>query len=380
MIGTEGQYFFQFNLNNQEDFLQDTELEYFKVVEEAGNVIPTFEMVFSFIGDDLLASLNEGNEFEVMFGKIKEDLTTTALNITNLKSAPRGSNKRIVELTGFLGSLPYITETRTRAFEGKSSDVIQAVAEEVFLPTSNVEIDPSQSDEQIWLQYGIRDKTFITNTWLHANYGSSFPVIGISMDNRFMMKDFKKLISKPYNWRFTNLVEDWEKDIQTDGDTSVRSRAGFINHWLGYGRKKLEYNHDVGDSEILTDEVKNMLAITKGLSRRADIEERLTRVGIRNENMHKKYWRSYLWNVTNLAVFSSLRLAVTFSGWYKEIRVLDLIQYFDPKQDAIEYALNDYYSGLYIATKVVRTLSAKKLITSVDICRESMNELEGQIR
>jgi len=381
-IEVKDHFYFSFSVGDLEDFLGVDTLDRFRVIERAGNRLPEFDFAFKTNDDSVLANINESINISVRYGKTKEGLSVSTLNPVTMETMKVGSNLRLIGMTGFLASLGYQNNAEKETYPSKkASEVIYEVVNRHF-KTNNIEIDESDDDSMTWIQPNHIDKRFVSDVWLHSNYGNSFPVVGITMDEKFLLKDFRKLAAKqPYDWRLiTGTMTDPAKDIPLDGDIFIKSRAGMINSWVGYGRKKLVFNLEDGDSELIDEEVQNIIAETDGLSRRADIESRLAKMGVLNDNCHEYYWRAYQWNISNLAVFSSLQGHAAFSGFFEPVRVLNVVEYNEDQTDTLSELREDHVSGRYIVTRVVRTLAAGNLSTVLQFCRESMNDLKGDVR
>ena len=94
MIGVEGQYIFRFSIGEFEDFISNDDLVYFNLIEEAGNVLPTFELTFTSANEKLLSTLNEGNILQVSFGRELDHLIDVELIISKNNSNRAGEDLR----------------------------------------------------------------------------------------------------------------------------------------------------------------------------------------------------------------------------------------------------------------------------------------------
>ena len=66
-IKIDGQFEFQFSIGSHSDFVTNENISLFKIVEEVGNILPTFELAFYSGKEDLCNSVNEGTKIKVMF-------------------------------------------------------------------------------------------------------------------------------------------------------------------------------------------------------------------------------------------------------------------------------------------------------------------------
>lgn len=376
-IGVEGQYIVSFTLGRYSDFISESDLLKFVMIEECGNVLPTFELVFYIRDDRYLGLLTETNALKVSFGKTQENLVDTQLNISNLEAVGHGSSKRTVVINGFITNTAYIYNTQINITEKISA--IEALSELAtannFIPKFNVE---KSSDSQYWVQANVSAKRFANDLWLHSDIPDSFCGLAIGSDNSFIVKDIKKLISEDYKWRFT-LSSNESNDIPYDTDLTVSSQSGLINYWAGYGQNKLIFDLENEDFRFVSQEAKPVIALTKEIARKSGIEKRYMNTGMQNENVHVNYWQAALRNITNLVIFGSIRVRLSFRDTYKDIKPLDLVL-FNESDIANPSLSTEFHSGLYIVSKVSRQIQNRQYVTTVDLNRESFNQVVGDVR
>lgn len=376
MIGVEGQYVFKFKLGDRDDFIQEEELIRFTIIEEVGNVLPTFELAFSTLDEDILAELNEGNDIEVSFGKEPTDMIDVRLIVTRMDPVRSGDQKRIFAVVGMMSAVAYLNNDKIFISDKKSGvEVVKEIASQHFDTGSTFNVGKSQ-DIQHWVQANISNRAFINQCWIHSDIPNSFIACGISTDNKFILKDIKKDLSQPFRWRFISEIEK-DNDISYDGDFGIDMNGGFINNWLGYKREKLIYNLEDGTEEFISEELKPVVALAKELTRRADVEKRAATAGIKNENVHPNFWQAHLRNLSNLAVFGSVKLVVSFHNRFEKIRILDQVMFKEDSLSNVKTASSSYLSGIYYVSKVARTVEHRQFVTTCEILRESLNEQKG---
>lgn len=374
-IGIKGQYIFMFSLPGKEDFLDIDELEEFTLIEEAGNVLPTFELSF-FTGDeDLLKLMNEGNDLTVSMGldrfEIETKLVLLKIEVTNISQSVRR-----IYINGVYSALKYLKVPVKKISDKKSG--IEVIVDTVKSYFKQDIVPLSSSDSQYWIQGNVSDKKFVDNLWLHSDITNSYPLVGVSSDGTFVLRDAKALIGSDYKWRFSPVIEDESRDIIHQGDAVFISNTGFVNSLFGYGKEKLIYDLEIGTESTELQDMTTLLSKT-GAVRRAEVEKRADSPGMINSNVHANYWQSYLKNVTSLAILGSTRLFLSYANMWRDTRVLDLVMYRD--LDLSNNAQSsEYQTGLYIVSKVSRTLSKSMLTASLILSREAMFESRGQIR
>ena len=374
MIGVENQYIFKYSIGDKNDFLQEDDLKTFLLVEESGNVLPTFDMTFSCKDPDILKYLNEGNELKVSFGKYKDKMIDTPFRISRLVPTRCSESEYMISITGIYSALPYIAEDRIQIYSGSGVEVINEVVSRYFKTDFNIS---ASTDSQNWIQGNVPDKKFINDVWMHSYLGDSFIGVGISANGRFILKDMKRHAATAYKYKFTHTPTE-EKDISYDGDYVVDDTSGFLNHWLGYGREKHLYNLEDGTESTMLENTSRMLALTKTLSRTSAISKRHAEAGLLTDNVHDNYWKAFYRNLQHLAVFNSTKLTFSFHNRFEPIQVLDLVMFMERELDKV--GASEWYSGKYFVNKVARSVSNRQFCTTVQLCRESLSGIKGDLR
>jgi len=377
LIGLKGQYLFSFSIAGKNDFIQEADLQLFKVVEDAGNILPSFEFVFTLEDTSILRYLNEGNPLEMAMGEDDIAMTNINFRILNKQISKISQHKYLIRLTGLYDDMSYYTDCRINITDKVSGiEAIIDTAENHFGIDTNV---TKSQDQQYWVQSNVSNKMFINQVWMHSWLVNSFPAIGITSDGIFVIRDVKKLIKKltteDYAWKFIS-TDSTKPDELTFDQYKVESNTGFINLWVGYEREKEVLNLDTGVEGVITPSLNTMLSLSTDLDRMADIGTRASEFGVVNENVHPKYWVAYQQNLSYLSIFGSTKIVLQFTGKYANIRVLDLVLLRD--MDLELKQSEEYYSGAYLVTRVTRILENKNFITMIHLNRESLGGLQGE--
>jgi len=376
-IGVNGQYLLSFNLEDKKDFIKEADLAEFKLIEEAGNLLPTFELNFKSEDETILPLLNEGSDLDVQFGQDRDSLQDIALSVIKVKSQREGLSARNYQVIGILSALPYITDSQLSISTSKSGvEVLKDIVSKNFKTKFNI---LKSNDKQIWIQPNSSDKKFVNELWMHSFLNNSFIATAISAESKFILKDIKKDLDrsfgKEFDFRFTNTPKT-STDIPYDRDYILETQTGFLNNWMGYGREKLVYLLETGLDEFILEKPDPILSLTKELARRSGIEKRFAGTEMQNDNTHDKYWEAFLNNLTNLAVIGSVSLTLSFHNLFAPIQLLDLAMFRD---DALsEPGSAEFHSGLYYVSKVTRIVGKKQFITMVKLVRESLNQVQNK--
>lgn len=376
MIGVENHFVYKFSLGGEDDFILDHDLVEFTMVEEAGNVLPTWEIGFTTVKESILNLMNETKVFEVSFGKNIDDMVTVPLSIKSKTILRQGNTKRLINANGTISVDEYLSSSKVSISSEKSAIEVLKEKVEKYFNWHKDNISKS-NDSQKWIQPSTTDKSFVNELWMHSDLGDGIPVVGITSEGDFICKDLKSEGSKPYKYKFTYNPIDNKKDISYDGDYVVEDETTFINNWVGYGREKHIYNLEEGTTTTDLETFKPVVAMTQQIAKNASVEKKYTKVGMHNENTHPTYWQSYQNNLRSLASMSAVKISLSHQGYYVPLKVLDQVMFSD---DDVEHGSGSITSGpltgLYFVSKVARTVSNNQLATVVEIVRESLNDVK----
>lgn len=380
-IGIAGQYSIKFSVAEHKrlkDFIEEDDLITFKLIEEAGNLLPIFELSFYTKSEEIFQVLHEGNDLLCTFGKDLEDATTSKLTVTFSNSSGSSQHKRAILLRGIFSAVPYITNSTMFISDYKSAiEVLIDKVSKNFGSTNVVSNVTKSDDKQIWIQPNSSDKKFVNELWLHTDLTGSFPAIGMSSDGKFIIKDIFKDVragDSTIKWSFVPQSVTGDKEISYDGNANIETNTGFINNWLGYGKELHELNLDTSFDERILEEAKPIIALSSKLAKRIEVEKRFAASNFKNKNTHDNYWRSYMKNLTHLASFQNIKVGLTFQNDYKPVKILDKVMF--KNADTSGTGSSDFCSGVYYVGKVSRNITHRLFSTTVILYREAINNLK----
>jgi len=367
-IEVQGQILLRFSVADYTDFIQESDLSVFLMIEESGNLLPTFQLSFYTLFEDIISYLHEGNEFIVSFGKDRNSLIDVPLHITKLIFHKSGRNKFYIRVNGVMKSIAYVTETHQRSIKGSGIEVIKKIVSEYFIyPQSNLQ---KSDDSQVWLQPNITDKKFVNELWLHSYIPNSFIAVGISSDGYFIVKDIKADLAEDVKWRFG-------ANIPYDSDYVVEVDSGFINAWMGYGKELQVYDLEKGEENLIKEIPNPIIAQTLHMPR-TNISSRFGGSEIQTGNQHTNYYKAYYQNLSQLASFNTVRLTVSYVNSFLNMRVLDRVHFKDIDiQDTGIARASEIISGYYYIQKISRNIANRQIATVVTLCRESLNQIRS---
>jgi hypothetical protein len=377
MIALVGQYYITFDLGGKKDFILDSELNEFTLIEESGGKLPTFLLEFNTYDDSILPKLNESTPLSVVTYKDTNDDTfiDTPLNITSLTQIPNGNGSYTINIRGIFDNPEYLSVPSINITSPKSgvSAAIEVASNTFKKVDSNV---TTSLDSQRWIQHNTTDRAFISNALLHANGAATSYAHAITVNGDFRIRDIKRSLLTSvginYDWRFTMQPKIF-KDIAYDGNPVVTANTGFLNSLVGYGREVIEQLLDSGTSSNILEKPEQIMALTKELARKSSIDKRFGGTVHTSDNVHSEYWSAYWRNLANLMMLGNITVELTFDKDFKDVHPLDMVMLDIPSTDS-RYN-SEYLAGMYLVSKVSRTLSESKYSTTVWLCRESLNQV-----
>jgi len=120
MLGVEGQLVVKLKIGDLEDFINPDDFESLTLIEEAGNVLPTYELIFSTQDESLLRYLNEGNPITISFGETIDTLINSRLMVFHPMIAYEATPKVKVRLTGMFDFPNYLSNSRIKIYQQMS--------------------------------------------------------------------------------------------------------------------------------------------------------------------------------------------------------------------------------------------------------------------
>ncbi len=376
MIDIKGQFRFVFSIGEFDDFLSSEQVETFTVIEEVGNVLPSFRLEIKLIEEDVIQVFNEGNVLKVSYGRDQDHMRSCALRVLRMDTYPDGDDFRRVLLSGLVDAIGWLNTSYCRYYQNKTSlEVIQEVGGEYF----NVVLNGNTArDTMTWLQSGTTNKRFINEVWLHSNIPDTVPLVGITADKRFIVRTASQL--KEIDWRLVYSGLNGPTDIPYQSNYHVEVRSGFMNSWYGYGRDKKLFDWEMGNTVFENQQADVFLAQARTLNRSSDVKTRFDNASFINDNVHDNYWSAFMRNLSYLVTGSSVKMMVRVVDYYFDVDILDSVIFLDRRQDNKKEEVIEFFSGRYVVGKVVRNLSNRQFTMGLELYREALNSGKGEMR
>lgn len=380
LLGKEGQFVASINIDGiAEDFMEHDDLELLKIVEEAGNVLPTFMMVFSTYLEEVITKLNDGTIIKVSMGKTIEEMEDYELSVSKFSSKVVSNTLIEIECIGFASRINYITDQPMQITDEKSGvEVAIETASKHFNVDSNI---TKSKDKMRWIQPSVTDKKFVTDCLLHSYTPNTFIATAITGSGDFIVRDIAKYLKAlrgGYDWKFTKDNDGGPKTISIESTLKISSRSGFINNWTGY--KKISNGIDVSKADttdVFSEDATVLLALSDEVDKAKSIQDRFAGTKIANGNTHGTFWESYEANLKGLANLSRLGMGVSFSNEFRSVKPLQVAMYSQPSTENEDEA-SEYVTGLYIISNVTKTIQANMFNITCILNREALNVVENE--
>jgi hypothetical protein len=378
-LGIDGQWYLVIKIDDTENFITAQDLVNLEIKEKTGLILPEILLVFKTRNEDILSTFNEGSKIQITLGLNKDENFTSEFISLSLNSEPLGNNYHKIVCTGLLNTLSLLD---TKIYISDKKNAVEEALNQLNNIFNNIDTNIFKSDDkgQNWIQYyGLSNRQFISNLFLHSWLENSWLSLGISMDNTFVLRDILKKIKETpkYDWKFTKNERD-PKDIYYSNGAIKDSKSGFFNSIAGYDKVQLINNFEEGNIRKIENTSDSILALTDTLMRNKEVEKRVSEFVLNTNNLHDKYYDSALKNMSNLTLFSTVNLEIVFENFYKPVRILDLVMINEP---SINNNINNRStSGLYFITEVIRIIRNNSFGTKVILSREAFNDLKGNLK
>lgn len=394
------------------DFIDNDCFDFLVLDEEAGLRLPLVKIGFRLYNYDILKYLNQGNILRIFItsfvmnsdGSTEEEVGVSSDFILLKPKVLTESNMKIVTLVGIYDAVGFVDDRFSRTFKKMTSkDAFFWVASQYFDTDFDFDKEPYPSDEQNWIQSNQSDKDFMKHLFIYSNYEGSFPITGITINGKFRYRDFKNYVTQnipKYNFIFSETEVNEEtmgdpnpknkpNEIIHNGDIVDISNAGMLNLWRGAGSIVPVLDMDSGGPPVLYESSVDMGLLTGNATGNRNIRATPAYLDTEydNDNTYDGFPESKSRNVSGAVVYSSQVLSFTFRWKLHPLQVLDFVTLeesdspwsADGRNDPKNALASVTSSGKYVISRVTRKIT-KKILTRIEVCRESPMEQYGALK
>jgi len=358
------------------------------VVEESGNMCPTFELTASIRGLDILKNkLHADSDVVIRLGPSSQTSFQYAFEIVDLPDIPalRAKNEHLVKLSGIRkGYRKYYYDTWIKSYaDTVSTEVIDEICSWVFGKSAT--LSHASKDSMTWINPAMSFREFVDHLWIHGyKDATSLFVPAIDLSNFIIYTDVIWRLNAGRSNAILTYAHGGTKDSRTFEYTSpmLNESTGFLGAYAGAGRSVGEWD--------LTGQTHTKQQITAGTAtaqRVPTISPYQRRFPLRHldkDNVHENFNVAYLQNQTNLARFSQvggnvmLPNQITVGDTKRSISLLDKVTFLleNPESEGGKSNQSDtFFSGDYIVTKISRAYGDSSYYERIYFCRDGFGQV-----
>ena len=384
MIGVDGQWVLSLSLDSQELKIPPTDLIEFSIIEEAGNLLPTWSLQFYSTDYTFTKRWNEGAALTVSWGRDRHSLKPVILQVVNPSMVPAGDGRLVYAATGVLDALAYVNTPHVRTLGPVDAlTIIKTIVSNYFTWDSN-NITKSQ-DTQAYIQPNTSDKKFVDHLSRHAYLKGSYFGTAITADGRFRAVDAKAVLTEDAKYSIGLRLDpnsNYGKELTMISAPQYSSNSPLSNMLIGYGVEKPMVDTTTG-TRIVHKPKPNIVAAQATKLPRSVAVERRTSVPVRLSTSHDvNYHVAAANNYMGLMNLSNESVTVLLECGLETISVWDTVQYtaLAPGNDG--KAVDEIHSGKYVVGLVSRActgIGQNRFLTRVRMFRESTNYIKGDL-
>jgi hypothetical protein len=376
-IKVQGQYYIQLNIEGKEDFININDLSRLILEEQAGNLLPVFEMDFETLDLSVLPYLNEGSNIKLIYG-VDDDLREANLIIQTAEISHDTFPYASVLIGGICTSIAYSDNQAIRVIAGTSIDAIKQVTGGLLKWHKN-NLSAS-NDSMNWRQSGDRHRTFVTDIWLNSYIANDTILCSITIDGQFKYNSIRNILKGGYRYKLINTnITDTKKDVQYYGHFNTQ-KSGIINKAYGKLRAQKIVNIETGATVDTTPTLLKPIALTKYKLGNTTVNTGIKHSCVTNSNTHANYNSAYLSNVTNISVMMRSTESIIIPNKLLDISTLDAVYLdLDSLEESNTAPSAEHGSGLYLVSEIRYIFMNNIFSTELTLVRESNNSIKGSL-
>lgn len=371
MLGLENEYLFDIYVKNQPSIFTVNDLIGFTIVEKYGFAIPYWEVIFTLKRPEYEKYLHKGNILCMKIGKHANTLQDVELEIEKVYQNPSQDRYKTMTIRGFLNVRDYLTTPhKDKYVKSSSKAAIIKAATRNFNVYTNIKSDTT--DIMDWSQPNCSDFRFLQKTWVHGDYKNNFVVTGIDMSSTFHLINLhKKMKYFDAKYTFTNSQPENALQYQILNDYYIANNTTMNNLFSSKLSGLHVYDEATGVTSTIRHNGSQLLA--EGSSTNMVGTSAYPKV-VKTYEMHSTYWQSYLTNMQNIFLNTSVNLWVTIQDRYIDIKPCEVVSCMLKEQTAQS---SENLSGIYFVNKIVRNISGRKFTTNILLSRGTNNIIKA---
>lgn len=346
------------------------------IIEEAGLRLPTMELVFDCVKQDIIALLHEGSELKVSLETDGEYNSGYTLEETffllNPSISYNGHNMWRVRLIGLRSCHPaWIKPVHGIQIPPLNSKKMLAGKAGAY---GGIDLlwPKEPPDTMHWIANGQTLCQYIQDIWMHSNLMPSVLLCAATLAG-FRMYDLDTLISMPPRWEANYQGVPTPSKIIYEPMYEVYTNTAMVNTLGAKGMDRNIYHMDKGKLAKETHKRKLKMVQTPRDNVSGQHSNNYNPTYFQSRNVHSEWGKCYDYNSLFLKYLSTMKTTILFSDCIKAIHPLDTVMFFERVLDDPNHTMQstEQNSGIYIVTKVSRRLVNNTIRTLVEMSRES---------
>lgn len=371
MIVIDNQIMVKVSVGEYTDFINSMDLIEFKYIEQCGLVLPYLYICFNTYNMDLLQYLNEGNIINVSFGRTELEKVDKQFKLTDV-SHNTTLDSAVIKLEALLYIPAFQYTTRNMLYVDKTSLQLMSEIGSKYFNTVETSTITKTMDKQTWVQPGISDYEFLKKkVWLHSYINEDTFILAALTNDTLYFKDAKNCLKQDKAWVFipTGMENDSGKTINY-ATYSCRNSFGFTNNMIGRGLINNTFNFETGTYTQTTSKLKNLLVSQSNNINFNEKDCKNNKFTYITSLQSNNYTKAYDQNVRNLIMFSNFNVFISFSGQYKQIKLLEPAMVLPIVPDVAA-------TGAFFIDRICYQIIDKRLWINTTLTKEAPSAVKG---
>lgn len=370
IIGVKGQWVL--SLSEPLDNLEYFDISSFKMISEAGNIMPSCEIVFTLRNKEKFHELNQGKVITIGVGNNENNLAVGNFTIFSRKKLKEENNNVNVRLLLTHQAINYSIDTKVDIKHEKSLPLLSNIAtRNSFIFQTNIE---DTVDKMKWVQSNISDRSMVNKLWFHSILPNQtdLMLVGITPDNKFLCRSFEKTkdgigVGK---WAFipdsTSPTNGFTPIIYTQ-NPEYRSNTGTIDYLNGYSKSRIVHSDNNNSNYVTARQAPTLAQTSKDES--INPTQRIGAISYQSkDNMHSDYYARQEYTIRCLTKFNAHTVKIATETFFPGC-VTDIAFLYD------KHKAEDT-QGKYLIKKVCHRISNNRYVALITLCRDNPNEVK----
>ena len=355
---------------------QDVQIIDLSIIEEAGVRLPTMELIFDCISQDIIALLHEGSELKISLSKDGAYSSGYTLEQSFFLLSPQityaGYSMWRVKLVGIQKTHPkWLSPIHGVQPKQNSKKTLQEKA--IVYGKVDLKCKADPKDDMSWVAHGQTLGQFIQDVWLHSDLRPSVMMCSPTLEG-FRIYNLDEILKEKPKWVANYQGDPTPLGIVYEPSYSIVTNTALVNTLGVKGMERNVYDADSGKLNKTTTKRANKTVQTKTDNVSKEHKNNYMPTTFRSRNVHKGWYEAYDYNTLELKYMGTVKATIMFSDCLKNIHPLDTVMFFERSLSdgtAQKLESTEQNSGIYIVTKVSRRLVNNTIRTLVEMCRES---------